>query len=170
MSDGVSVKVEGVEEAIAKMASLEAKIKRRVVTKAIRAGGNVIVKAARQQAPSRSGSMRKAIRQSIKFDRRSGTVKGSVKIDRKKSYNTKWGTAIPGKYAHLIIAGTKAHEIKRAAARGLKIGDRYYGSVFHPGARDNDFMGRASRSASHPAINTFAEKYGREVDIEVSKL
>lgn len=73
MSIVAIIKIKGAKETAAKLDALDKKVRRKVVSKAIRAGAKVIQQRAKANAPVRSGALKKAI-----------VVRGSKYVGRRK--------------------------------------------------------------------------------------
>lgn len=167
MSDQITAHVEGLGQAIRNLKTLDRKMARRVVSAAVRAGDAVIVKEARMLAPVRSGQMRRQIRGSVKLHRGTGTVQGTVKQKSTKRERKKGQRAHA---LHLVVGGTKPHEIT-TKKHGLAIGGAVVvKTVHHPGSHPNPFMDRAAAHANQPALAAFGRKFKAKLDEEVAKL
>ena len=135
----VSMRLIGVEQAMANLKSLEAKIVRRAVSAGIRAGNAVLVKSAKSHAPRKSGALVKSMRGSVKLDRATGTVKGTIRSKSTKAQRKKGFDAY---YMHMVAGGTKPHIIKYTKAKALKIGEGYAAVAHHPAQRRTSLWSR----------------------------
>lgn len=127
--------VNGAQEVQAQLLAYPAKVEQRVVRNALAAGARVVRDAAKAEAPVRSGKLRGSIRVSTKA--RKGQVTAGVRVG-----NLKTGVF----YAHMVLGGTKPHSIVPRRGKGLRVGNVPRRRAEHPGAKPNDFMGRAKSS------------------------
>ena len=160
--DVFSVKITGVEQARSNFKRLGQKIQRSIVQKGARAGSALIRKAAKRQAPYRTGALKAGIRTSVKTIRAIGTVRAKTTIRNTKGQKKKGQDAF---YATMVIGGTKPHVIPFGVIDGQP-----YREIQHPGSSPNDFMWRAAREAAKPAIKAFDKKYGSEVETAAEAL
>lgn len=118
----VKVKVEGFKELRDRARKLDGKLQRRVYSRAVRAGGKVVVKAAKAAVPVRTGSLRGSVVQRTATKARLGFfgVKVSIKPGKKASARTaklrgKGGEYFPDaveRYYRFQELGTKFHPAK----------------------------------------------------------
>jgi len=167
----VSVHVEGVREAVEVLKKLEFAARRRVVSAAVRAANAVIVKTARSLAPvGKTGLLKKQIRGSVKFQPGSGVVWGDIRSHATKAQRKRGGPNA-GKYAHLVIGGTRPHSIEKGATGAmLALPSGFYSRVMHPGARPRPFMDQAANAAFREAINAFGWKMDQALAKEIEKV
>jgi HK97 gp10 family phage protein len=189
----VDIRIEGVSRAIANLKDLEYNARRRAVSAGVRAANAVVVNAARAASPRRTGALAASIRGSLKLDKTTGTLVGTVTFKSTKAQKKKGKDAF---YAHMVIGGTKPHEIperyqkgrmrkakygggkdmRYAANRGatkrryVAFGGRVYSRVGHPGIKPNPFMERVASSAFAPAVQAFETKFAAAIQAEVAKL
>ena len=116
----VTMRLDGLSSALAKLESLDRRIRSRAVRKAVRAGGAPIVKSARQQAPVGNGTLKRSITQKIKQYGGSGVVLSVIgqRVDNrgkgvgstgKKGGISGRGDLVP---VHLVESRTKPHAIR----------------------------------------------------------
>lgn len=189
----IDIRIEGVARAVANLRSLEYNTRRRVVSAAVRAANAVVVKEARAQAPRRRGALAASIRGSLKLDRSTGTLVGAIAFKSTKAQKRKGWDAF---YAHMVIGGTKPHQIPRshkvarlrkekygggkdmryAANRGTiarryaVFGGRVYSRVQHPGIKPNPFMERTADTSFTAAVAAFQTKFSEAMEAEIAKL
>ncbi|HBH37617.1 MAG TPA: hypothetical protein DDX06_04450 [Curvibacter sp.] len=144
--------VNGAQEVQAQLLAYPAKVEQRVVRNALAAGARVVRDAAKAEAPVRSGKLRGSIRVSTKA--RKGQVTAGVRVG-----NLKTGVF----YAHMVLGGTKPHSIVPRRGKGLKVGNVPRRRAEHPGARPDDFMGRAKSSIGR-ALDTIVERARALID------
>lgn len=138
------IRIEGAEQIARALQELPAKVGRNYLRGALRAAAAVYRDRARQEAPVRSGALRRSIRISTRS--RGALVTASVKIG---------GKLAP--HAILVHGGTRPHTI-RARHKGMALLNTVRSTVEHPGARANPFMDRAYRLASVAAVEA-AQQY-----------
>lgn len=165
----ITVTLTGVERASANLKYLEQKAIRRVVTASVRAGLKVLVIEARDRAPRKTGKLRKNVRAvSVQRDRTTGTITGKVAAKATKRQREK---GLGAYYGHMVMGGTKPHEIHVRVAGAMTIGGgKVMKVVMHPGARPNDFMGEAARSGYRRAVQAFERKANEATEKELAKL
>lgn len=85
--------------------SLGERVQRKVTRQAVNAAATPVVKAARQNAPERSGLLKKSVGRKIKTYTASGTVVGLIgpRTDVSGEYEGK--KVVPWRYAHLVEGG-----------------------------------------------------------------
>ena len=163
----VTMTVYGIENAKRALASLEHKARRRVVSAGVRAGNKVLRDTARSLAPSRTGTLRKSINSSIKLDRATGIVRGTIYAGKAtKAMQKKKQTAY---YAHMVHGGTKPHEISVPKRKGMTVGGAVVQRVMHPGSRPNPWMERAAQTAFQRAVEAFRKAFGDKLRAEIGK-
>lgn len=164
----VTAKVEGIQVAIRRLAELDKKARRRIVSTAARSGLRELVKVTRSHVPVRSGALRASMYvSSVKLDRMSGTVSGEVRSGKQtKSMKRKGQDAY---YAHMVHGGVRPHVIKPKRARAMTIGSRFAMRVQHPGHKANPFMERAASSGFSQAIKAFQDAFAKKLSEELAK-
>lgn len=96
MADVVEIEVQGLQELINKLALLPDKITQQVVRQSLRVGANMVLRPARQNAPYKSGTLRRGIRiVTSKIHRKPPEIGIYVAIKRRKK--DAGGRYIPGK-------------------------------------------------------------------------
>ena len=121
MADLVTVKLEGLAPLVQKLKQLDRKIARRTVRKALTAGSNMVLRAAKQLVPRDTGMLRLALGVSVKLKKdglaiaRVGPRTGYLRKRRGETTPrlSKLGKALaaagvkPTKYGHLVEKGRK---------------------------------------------------------------
>jgi HK97 gp10 family phage protein len=158
----VTVKLEGVQQAVAALTRIERSARRRAVSAGVRAGNKILRTRARSEAPAKTGALRKSINASVNMDQATGTVIGTIYAGKATKAMTKRGQT--AYYAHMVHGGTRPHAINRR----VKIGGTYTYVSQHPGARPNPFMERAMTASAQQAIAAFTTAFGAKVEEEVS--
>lgn len=165
----VTTHIVGADQAVEALKKLEFAARRRVVTSATRASNAVLVRAAREMSPvGKTGQLKKQIRGTVKFDRITGTVSGTIRSHATKKQSAK-GIRTAARYAHLVIGGTRPHEIT-ASGDGLKTPAGFYRRINHPGAKPRPFMEEAANQYFQQAINAFGFQLDVALSREVAKL
>lgn len=159
---GVTIAMTGIDQAMRNLRTLDRKMARRIVSAGVRAADKEIVKEARLLSPVRSGALRRSIRASVKMNRATGSVVGTIKSKTTAAMKRKGYDAY---YAHMVVGGTKPHDIPHATFQGHS-----YAIVHHPGTRPNPFMERAARRVFSRAVAAFSKKLKEKLDAEVKAL
>lgn len=147
--------VSGAQEVQAELLAYPAKVEQRVVRTSMAAGARVVRDAAKAEVPVRGGKLRSSIRVSTKA--RHGKVTAGVRVGDIKSKDGAF-------YAHMVLGGTKPHSlVPRKGGKGLRIGNVVRRAVQHPGAKANDFMGRA-KTAIPRALDVIVERARALID------
>jgi HK97 gp10 family phage protein len=173
MTTTVSVKVTGVGQAVTNLKTLEYNARRRVVSAAVRAANAVVVRTAKTHAPRKTGTLASSIRGSLKLERSTGSVVGTVTFKSTKAQKEKGRDAW---YAHIVIGGSKPHVIprqgrnKKGARRYAVIAGQPYSRAKHPGTKPNPFMERAAEAAFTPAVSAFERRFSEAMETEIRKL
>ena len=153
------VQVEGLGDIQRRIAAMPGVVQRRILRGALRAGGSVLRKYLRREAPvskerrldytgrapHRSGALRRSVRVGVPFVR-AGRVSVRISAGGREAF-----------YAHIVEGGAKAHRIaRRAGGRALSIGGRFVaGAVNHPGFRGRFFARLAAAKGEQPAVQAF---------------
>lgn len=146
----------GLKELDAALQELPAKLEKNILRGAMRAGAKVMLDAARQQVPVRTGALRDSL--TVRSGYQRGRVTGTVRAGNSKVY-----------YAHMVEFGTAKHFIKPKTARSLFIAGLFRDGVDHPGARSRPFMRPAFDSSSPAAIEAMAEYLRERIPKEFAK-
>lgn len=139
-------------------------IRRKVVRKAARAGGGVIVKAVRRNSPVDTKLLKRSFTQKIKWYRTSGTIVSVIGAKSKKERGRN-----PANYLHLLEGGVKPHTIPGPVTferGGVQV---TVPSVDHPGFPAMKFMERSFRQTHGQALRKFRDKYKVEILAEARK-
>ena len=184
------VTVHGLVELHKLLQSLPARIEANVLAGALRAGQQVVRRAAIQAAPIDSGALRKSIRVRVPKGARK---RGLVRVDVVAGDATAW-------YAHLIEFGTGSHYegrgrsvrkpyvIKAKDQQGKRYGPREkrrinHGSgasalyfqnqmvdkVVHPGIKPDPYMRDAAKKLDNEAVDAFVAYVRKRLPKEVEK-
>jgi hypothetical protein len=127
MAAEAAVQIEGMRETLAVLEELPRRIQRRAITKAVRAGGNPLLKAARRNAPRKTGIFRRSLTSVIRTYPRTGSVvmivgqSGASKTNRLREKIRARGShtgGISGRGdvvpSHFLEGDTRAHVITGA--------------------------------------------------------
>lgn len=162
-ADGVSVKVAGIDELKRALAALPSKIRRKALTKALRAGAKVVQKAARAAVPVLAtptayrtrGLLKRRLSVRVSKESRSqGNVGVFVNIKPAGKGQRGGKNPLDPFYWRFVAFGTKAHTIKPKTAKGLAFGGRVVKMVKHPGSKASNFM-EAGGAALPQALAAF---------------
>lgn len=170
-SDGITVRLEGVDELKRALAGAGDKIRKNAVRGSLRQAAKVIVTQARANAPvlaaprkgRASGTIKKNIvARNSKFARRDKNEGVYVSVRPLRGARTKkLGRASADNpndpyYWWFVEFGTRPHTIKpRRGKKFLKIGSVFVKSVKHPGAPGKRFMTRAADQKGQEAVAVF---------------
>jgi len=181
----VTAKIEGVEDCVRALQTLPRNIQRRAVGKAVRAGGAPFTKAAKRNAPKRSGIFKRSLTSKQKSYKGGahivaiiGQQKGS-RLQTKKAKRTRGGISGRGDVVpiHLVEMPTKPHAIQAKTVMMFESADVDYGvdqvfvkRVQHPGTRGQQPMRKAAQEAERPGLAAFEAKLTAEVDKEAASL
>jgi HK97 gp10 family phage protein len=143
------IKITGLKELYDKLQQLPEKMEKRVMAKAMRQGTNVFMRSARENAPVKTGALKKSIK---------------TKSLRGRRGEVKFGAVASAPYAHLVEFGTAQHLIEagknRRGSTGKKVladgKGRIFGkSVMHKGSKMKPFMRPAFDENTDEAIEMF---------------
>ena len=165
MAETVSVRVEGIDQAIRSLRTIDYNARRRVASAGVRAGNRVFVKAARSAAPKRTGVLAKSIRGSVKLDRSAGTLRGTVASKATRAQKKKGHDSY---YAHMVIGGAKPHAIPKSRRGVIAIGRKVYRRVQHPGTRPNPFLEQVATREFNNAVRAFEKAFGEKLEKEIT--
>jgi HK97 gp10 family phage protein len=143
---------------LAKMDDLPVMIEAKLVRGALRAAAKPMKEAAQQKVPvgaarvtrdasgrptlRSGGDLKKSIRVSSTFKKRTGEIKVLVKAGNYKAW-----------YAHLVEHGAKAHLIKGP----IRFNGKYISNLEHPGFVGKPFMRPAFDSSAQAVVDAYAE-------------
>ena len=164
MSDPITFEIKGLKSARKALDTMEFRIRRNIVQSATRAGMGVLRAASRRAAPADTGLLRRQLSVSVKTDRVTGTVTGTLKPKRTKKAKQK-GTKHSGHYHHIVIGGSKPHVIP-----GGVIGGNYYTRIEHPGIPGRPWMDEVINQNFRAAIVAFEVKLDERIIKEANKL
>lgn len=158
---------------------LPVKVERNIMRAALRAGANVIRKAAQENVPVDLGALRKSIR--VTTGAKKGIVTASIKAGNKDAYYFAWVEY--GTKPHLIKVseGERPINYRLTAKRGaltymsmttinrnvLRIGNTFVGPVVsHPGSEKKPYMRPALDSHGDKAVEAIAAKIRERLTAE----
>jgi len=183
-------RVLNVESTISKMRLLNRRVRTRVLRKSIRAGGSVVLKAAKAKAPKVNRGLSKSLIQKVKTFR-DGNVISIVGQDlskvRRGGSNQKKrlrGGGISGRGdtvpIHLVERPTRSHIVPRRRGKVLafeKAGKRrrkgsliFTMRIRHPGTTGKRFIERVQRETASSVRKAIARKAAAEIDAEARKI
>lgn len=144
MSDFATMQITGDKEVLRKLGNLAKAVQKRIIKKAVRAGINSLLTAAKRGAPVRFGLLRRQLAIAVK---KKGVKHGEWGMylkakSAKFMVRTSTGRSIgvnPNKYLHLVVGGTSR------------------------GARANDFLARAYAAGRAASIAKLREVSAAEI-------
>jgi len=150
MASAVTLTVRGDKAVMKRLKSLHRTVAKKVITKAARTAMKPVMKAARDNAPKKTGAMRKAIKlYSLKKNRR-GEIGIMVALGDKKKWYT--GDQFYGAFQEF----------------GWKVGRRLTRRSIRPDTRKQvegkHFIERAYQSHGEQAMRTFMDEVPREIE------
>lgn len=162
----VAARFDGLEQFADRLKLLKATLQKRVLRSAMRKSASVVNKAAKANAPKRTGQLRRSLGVKVKAYP-SGVVIGVVEPRagfRVPAGNTNGKPKFidPRFYAHLVEGGVKPH----AVGKGSSLRKRSQGGKLHPGAPAQPFL----RPAFESNTARIVEIFGDEIDQALAKL
>jgi len=176
LSPNVSMK-RRMEPDIPDQVEVAQKQQKKILPKAVRAGGGPFLKAVRANAPSMNKTLKRSIILVIRRYRTGalaviGQDKGKTR--GKGVGKSKHGGGISGRGdlvpIHLVEAPTKPHSINPKVRKALKFNDRFAKSVRHPGTAGRHFVRKSAQQAEGEAIRSFTDKLRVETLAEAGRL
>lgn len=163
----LTLKVQGIDDAVRRLEAMPRKLQRRVVGKSIRAASKPVQRTAARMAPRLTGLLSKSMMVRIRTRKwKSIAIIGP----RNRTVNGK----NPQAYAHVVEGGSEPHVIKPTKTKALKFTTKAGDTVFakmvrHPGIRPRHFMRRTAQLSFATAVAEFSRKFGNEVALEAYK-
>lgn len=177
-----TMRVEGLREAVEQLRGIPDKVRKRVLQKAIRAGGSVLVREAKKTVPTDAGNLKRSLDQKVK-SYQSGKIavsiigqrkgqRASAKVRHGRGGLSRKGYAVP---IHLVENPTKPHRIpkegKGPLVMRLPSGRQVIvESIQHPGTAGHAFLRAAAERAQELTASTVAAKMQTEIDREVRRV
>lgn len=173
----IEFSVHGEAQLAANLLKLKVAVQKKITRKAVTAAMRPLRMTAKKFAPKDTGQLRKQLVSKVKTYK-SGNVFGIVGVKNEKDEAT---GRRPSKYLHLVLGGTKAHEIRprrkrvlvgtNLFAKGNAVQRVMYGRlVQHPGAKKNPFLTDAFSGSSEAALDKFRDVMRDGILDEVDKL
>ena len=170
----IHLEIKGLKELNNLLNKLPDKIAKKPLQNALRAGGNVVVKAAKAKAPVDTGLLRDSI--SVrKSKEKTGAVHYQVGVYQKTGKKRPF-------YAHMIEFGTGAYysgtggkslrapyEIVPKKAGSLFFGGLFRESIIHPGIRPAPFMRPAVDNYTDAALDSVVNYMQKRIPKEMKK-
>lgn len=162
----ISVKLEGVPQAIEKLKGIRDSTQRQILRAGIMAACQFGAKHGKGYVPvGKTKMLRKAMGYKV-LRNRSGQIKSAGIVGAR---NMPRNGVNPAKYAHLVDEGTKPHVINPKRARRLAFHSggrlRVVPGVRHPGSRAQHFMRRILSSGQSGMSSAFTNR----VEVELHK-
>lgn len=177
-----AMKLEGLPETRRRLIQLPDRIQKRCMSKAVRAGGALFVKAVKRNAPRLTGLLKRSLAQRVKsyqagkvvvsITGQQNMVRNRRKLRRGRGGISGRGDLVP---IHFVEENTTPHRIPKEGRGPLVLRSRsgasvIVGSVWHPGTRGQHPIRRAADSQAGAAAQELPKKLAIEVDTEVAKL
>jgi len=182
-----TVTLEGLPATVRKLEQLPQKIQKGPVRKATRAGGAPFVKAAKRNAPRRTGIFKRSLTQKVKSYRggvvtlsiigqlKNAKIKATKGLKKGRGGISGRGKVVP---VHFVEEDIKPHQIPKEdsddpfafafRSSGGRIVIVY--KVEHPGTRGQHPIRKAAQEAEKPGLKKFQDKLEAEVDKEAASL
>ena len=142
----MSIKLEGSKELTKQLNKLAKKAASGAVRKALRAGGNVILKEARIRVPRRTGTLKKSLGIVARKGTRTSFRVSITNRSGKKFKHDGW-------YAHFLEFGVRSHTLSKKNEARRK----------HPGHKAKPFMRPAYELKKEAAVKTFRDRMWQEI-------
>jgi hypothetical protein len=172
------VQLLGVGHAVQVLETLPKKIHKKVLPKAVRAGGTPLLKSARKLAPRANRLLARSL--VLVLRRYSGAVVAIIGQEKTKRFDKaktkirrRGGISGRGELTplHLVEENVSPHAIRPRSARAarsarlvFRVGGKtvYASQVAHPGRRGDHFILRAASSTQRQAVQAFEQKLTTE--------
>jgi hypothetical protein len=172
----MSVYVAGLSETIQVLNDLPRKQQKRIIPKAVRAGGGPFLKAVRANAPAMNKTLKRSLIMVVRRyaagalavigqDRGKTRGKGVGKANKSTGGISGRGDLVP---IHLVENPTKPHDV--AGKPWMAFGGVVRRSIRHPGTRGKYFVRNSARQAEAEAVRSFTNKLAGETIIEAGRL
>lgn len=175
MPVGFNLRFEILDDPAGRMRGLKLGMRNTILRKAVRAGAKSPREAAKRGAPSASGATKSSITVRIGTNRKTGAVYAVIGPQRgyvkKRKGQAVEGASTPTRIAHLIIGGTRPHSLASGdkLARRTQAAKQTAGGRLHPGAKANDFLGRAYRATASYSRADMERVIKEEVEKRLAK-
>ena len=160
MSDGFSVKVNGLHELNAALKAIETKTAKKVVRDAVRKGAKLYRDDAKRRVPTELDTLRKSIIMRVR--QRVSRSQNATVTEARVGPTKGSGAKHDAWYAHLFEWGVDPHEITVSGARVLadkedEAGGIFGTRVFNEGIPKHLFMTRAAVTMRRPSVRVLRE-------------
>lgn len=142
--------IEGLDELKKAMASLPAKLQKKVIEGATRDGASEVAKLYKRNLPSNYRTLKRATKVIKRRSRGKTETKYTVTPTRGK------GAKFDAWYAHIVERGAQPHEINVKTAKALRLVEGYY---FKSGSGLRYQTGFAQRIIKHPGVRPTRAMY-----------
>jgi HK97 gp10 family phage protein len=141
---------------------------RRILKSSLQAGGKVVVKQARANAPTRTGALKKSIGSEVRHNHKGWYVTIGPRAATKwwtPNNRLKGGFNKPAFYAHMVEFGAKPHAIVTVDIRNTsrKV------TLRHPGARPKPFLVPALTGAGGAPGRAIVKQASKRIEREAKK-
>ncbi len=177
MPDGLAIKLKitGANEIRSALAGIRTSVQNRILKSAMTFAVTPLIPGERAAIPVESGTLKESIIKKVKQYK--GSVFAVVGPDTKykrlvRSRNIFYGPVQenqkpvmrrPAHYAHLVVGGTKDHDISVPVGKGGRL------LVHHPGAKAHDFIKPVAAQKDPVVVDRFAVQVFKRIDAEYKK-
>lgn len=149
--------VHGMAELTQKLQGFAPLLQRKAMTKVVRAGGQIVVKAARGKVNRISGRLARSIRTTVV--RRSGGMQVIARViaGRRVKKDDPY-------YALFVERGTKPHEIRPKGKKSLFLAGLMREQVKHPGAKAKPFLQPALEENAEAILAAMQEELAEQIE------
>jgi HK97 gp10 family phage protein len=150
-----TVTIGGLRELTQGLAEFPAKLQKKALASALRAGGRIVRDVARDNVPQQSRRLRKSIR--VTIVRRGGWITARIVAGRSVKKDDPF-------YAWMVEGGTKAHEIRPKGKKSLFLAGVNREIVHHPGAKARPYLGPALEAAAEAAMDAMRAELEAQIE------
>jgi len=127
--------IKGLKELNKNLKRLDSRSTKNVLRAALRAGGRVVVKEARNKLPSEYDTLQRAL--TLKLQRQRSPVEMKLNVGLTMGS----GARYDGWYGHIVEFGAAPHDIPASGSKLMNIGDGQVATkVRHPGVKKRPFL------------------------------
>jgi HK97 gp10 family phage protein len=164
VANGIKVKLEipGIQDMRKMLEALPRRVRKKALKAGVTAGAGPIVKAAKRDAPTQSKTLKKGITKKVRAYS-NGNAIAIIGENRATAGTYKGKRRVPQFYWHLIIGGTKPHDIQ------INKGPMAGRTVHHPGANSNPFFHNAVARTKAASGAAMKKKITDVVEAEAKK-
>lgn len=175
----LDIKINGLDQLLATLKDVELAVKTKIVRRAMRHAGQIVLNAARSRVPTETGLLKQSLAIKYKYYPTSATAVAIVgprtkfrrMVQRSSRVVKKYRIlSNPSNYAHLVEFGTRPHALGRGSDRVRRSGrNGPQRGRMHPGAVAKPFIGPALASSRSAAIQAMTTELAKNIIQEVSQ-